>query len=88
MICCACKVSDNTKSNSYSNDQTDSILSENQNESTSLSTVNLNLNKKGMNFGFINIQGICGNELSKFSKFNLMLTSEKNKKLHVFLLSQ
>ena len=27
MICCACKDSDNTKSNSYSSDQTDSILS-------------------------------------------------------------
>ena len=85
MICCACKYLDNTKSNSYSNDHTDSILSENQNESTSLSTVNLNLKKKGMDFGFINIQGICGNKLSKFSEINLMLTSERNKNLHVFL---
>ena len=63
MICCACKDSDNTESNSYfsyinnsfmtevtetnlsdvscSNDQT----SENQNESTSLAAVNLNLKK-------------------------------------------
>ena len=50
MICCACKESDNTKSNSYSNDQTYSILSENQTESTSLSTVNLNLKKEGYEF--------------------------------------
>ena len=69
---------------SCSNDQTDSILLENQNESTSVSTVNLNLKKKGMNFGFINIQGICGNELSKFSEINLMLTSETMKNLHAF----
>ena len=37
-----------------------------------------------MNFCFINIQGICGNELSKFSEINLMLISERNKNLHVF----
>ena len=101
MICCACKDSDNTESNSYfsyinnsfmtevtetnlsdvscSNDQT----SENQNESTSLSAVNLNLKRKGMNFGFINIQGVYGNEMSKFSEINLMITSETNKNLHV-----
>ena len=69
---------------SCSNDQTGSILSENQNERTSLFTVYLDLKKKGMNFGFINIQGIYGNELSKFSKINLMLTSETNKNLNAF----
>ena len=36
-----------------------------------------------MNFGFINIQGICGNELSKFSEINSMLASERNKNLRV-----
>ena len=44
----------------------------------------MNLKKKGTNFGFINIQGICGNELSKFSDINLMLTLETNKNLQMF----
>ena len=66
---------------SCSNDQTDFILSENQNKSTPFE-----LKKKGINFIFRNIQGIRGNEMSKFSEINLMLTSETNKNLHVFLL--
>ena len=59
------------------NDQTDSFFVGN-------SKRNLNLKKKGMNFGFINIQVICGNEMSKFPEINSMVTSETNTNLHVF----
>ena len=48
------------------------------NDSNSVSSVNLNLKKKGINIGFLNVQGICGKDMSKFSEINLMLT------LHVF----
>ena len=54
------------------------------NVSDSVSSVNLNLKKKGINVGFLNVQGICGKEMSKFSEINLMLTSSENKNLHVF----
>ena len=54
------------------------------NDSNSVSSVNLNLKKKGINIGFLNVQGICGKDMSKFSEINLMLTSSENKNLHVF----
>ena len=54
------------------------------NDSNSVSSVNLNLNKKGINIGFLNVQGICGKDMSKFSEINLMLNSSENKNLHVF----
>lgn len=54
------------------------------NESKSVSSVNLNLKKKGINIGFLNVQGICGKNMSKFSEINLMLTSPVNKNIHIF----
>ena len=47
-------------------------------------TVNLKLMKKGINIGFLNVQGLCGKEMSKFAEINLMLYSQENKKLHIF----
>ena len=34
------------------------------------------------------MQGICGWEMGKFSEINLMLTSQENKKLHVFAMCE
>ena len=70
----------------FSNNLTDG-LSEGQSisgdsiEGISDETVaNLRLCKKGMNMGFLNIQGLS----SKFSEIQILLTSEENKNLHIF----
>ena len=57
-------------------------------KSTLDTSVNLNLKKKGINIGFLNIQGICGKEMVKFSEINLMLSSQENKKLHAFAMCE
>ena len=60
-------------------------------KSTLDTSVNLNLKKKGINVGFLNIQGICGicgKEMVKFSEINLMLSSQENKKLHAFTMCE
>ena len=36
----------------------------------------------------INIQGICGQNMSKYSELKLMLTAEENRNLHIFGLSE
>ena len=36
----------------------------------------------------LNIQGICGKEMVKFSEINLMLSSQENKKLHAFAMCE
>ena len=33
-----------------------------------------NLNSRGMNIGHLNIQGICGEKLGKFSELKVVLT--------------
>ena len=57
-------------------------------KSTLDTSVNLNLKKKGINITFLNIQGICGKEMVKFSEINLMLPSQENKKLHAFAMCE
>ncbi len=49
---------------------------------------NLSLPCKGFNIGYLNIQGICGTNLSKFEELKCMLTSDKNNQLHVFGISE
>ena len=44
--------------------------------------------KKGYNIGHLNIQGLCGDKLSKFSEISLMLTSKENEKLNIFGMSE
>ena len=45
-------------------------------------------NAKGYNIGHLNIQGLCGDKLSKFSEISFMLTSKENEKLHIFGMSE
>ena len=47
--------------------------------------IDLNLSKKGMNMGHLNIQGICGEKLSKLL---VLLSSPKNNNVHVFGISE
>ena len=43
---------------------------------------------KGLNFGHLNIQGICGKNMCKFSEIKAMLTSPANNSLHIFGISE
>ena len=74
----------------YSNrSYTEEQLQHSEHSKSHLDTsVNLNLKKKGINIGFLNIQGICGKEMVKFSEINLMLSSQENKKLHAFAMCE
>ena len=40
-------------------------------------SISANLMKKGYNIAHLNVQGLCGDKLSKFSEISLMLTSKK-----------
>ena len=52
-------------------------------------TVNdLQLSKKGMNIGFLNVQGLCSRDMTKFSEIELMMTSERNKNLSILSLCE
>ena len=48
----------------------------------------INLQNKGYNIGHLNIQGICGNNLCKFSELSIMLSSKDYENLHIFGLSE
>ena len=42
-------------------------------------TYNFNLSSRGLNNGHLNIQGICGENLNKFSELKVLLTLPENK---------
>ena len=48
----------------------------------------LNLTTKGLNFGHLNMQGICGQNMSKFSQIKAMLSAPVNQSLHLFGISE
>ena len=48
----------------------------------------LNLDSKGINIGDLNIQGFCGENMSKFSELKLLLTARENCNLHILGLSE
>ena len=48
--------------------------------------LHLDLSDKGLNFGHLNIQGICGRDMSKFSEIKAILNI--NKTLHMLGLSE
>ena len=62
------------KSSIFSNDSQDICL--------------FNLGSKGINIGNLNIQGICGDRMSKFSEITSVLISPVNNKLHIFGMSE
>ena len=41
-----------------------------------------------MNIGFLNVQGICSREMTKFAEIKLMMTSEENKNLSILSLCE
>ena len=43
---------------------------------------------KGLNFGHLNIQGICGKNMRKFSEIEAILTAPENRSLHIFGISE
>ena len=53
-----------------------------------LDTFSIDLNSKGTNIGHLNVQGICGDKMSKFSEISAILTAPENSKLHIFGMSE
>ena len=51
-------------------------------------SVTFNLMPKGLNFGHLNIQGICGKNMCKFSEIEAILTAPENRSLHIFGISE
>ena len=47
-----------------------------------------NLSSRGLNIGHLNIQGICGENLNKFSELKVLLTLPENNNLHILGLSE
>ena len=56
--------------------------------SNNLDTFSIDLNSKGINIGHLNVQGICGDKMSKFSEISAILTAPENSKLHIFGMSE
>ena len=48
----------------------------------------LNLGSKGINIGHLNIPGICGENMSKFSELKLLPTARENCNLHILGLNE
>ncbi|MCG7869794.1 MAG: hypothetical protein JAY74_25915 [Candidatus Thiodiazotropha taylori] len=48
----------------------------------------LNLSDKGFNFGHLNIQGICGKDMTKFEELKSLISSPVNNNLHLLGLSE
>ena len=57
-------------------------------ESIESKQLSLNLRSKGLNFGHLDIQGICGKNMCKFSEIKAILTSPENSSLHIFGISE
>lgn len=84
---CACEETHISDDNNNALQHTDAEVNDSMslssmlsNNNTKESLIDLNLCKKGMNIGFLNVQGLC----SKFSDIQVMLTAEKNANLHIF----
>ena len=52
------------------------------------STNTFNLSSRGLNISHLNIQGICGENLNKFSELKVVLTLRENNILHILGLSE
>ena len=63
-------------------------ISSDSSHNQQMHTIDLNLSNKGINMGHLNIQGICGEKLVKFSKLQSLLTASENDNVHVFGLSE
>lgn len=84
---CPCEETHVTDDNNNASQHTDAEVNDSMslssmlsNNNTQESLIDLNLCKKGMNIGFLNVQGLC----SKFSDIQVLLTTENNANLHIF----
>ena len=64
----------------------DHFQNEDYKQTINYDDLQLGLSDKGLNFGHLNIQGICGKEMSKFSEIKAILSCNKN--LHILGLSE
>ena len=67
---------------SYEQLQSNRVIRNNNN------VFNFDLTTKSFNFGHLNVQGICSQNMTKFSNLKAFLTSPVNSSLHIFGLSE
>lgn len=60
-------------------------ITENNDNHNSLS---FELPEKGFNFGHLNIQGICGRDMTKFDELKCLLRDQANRNLHILGISE
>ena len=77
-------VNENTHGSSHLIQQSSSCNTETHPGSKDESYLNLNLSNKDINVGFLNVQGLCSREMTKFSEIELFLAAEKNKNIRIF----
>ena len=74
------RINETTSNLSISRVEPISVITHADRLGTNGGTVNeLQLSRKGMNIGFLNVQGLCSRDMTKFSEIELMMTSERNK---------
>ena len=68
----------------------DEIVSNKSNPSSNdiKNVCSIKLDSKDINIGHLNVQGICGDKMTKFSEITSLLTDPVNSKLHVFGMSE
>lgn len=78
----------NSTDKTESNGKNDSNRLRNTQSCVSNNTLSFNLTSKGFNFGHLNIQGICGKQMTKFLELKAILTAPENRSLQVFGISE
>ncbi|MEW8542134.1 MAG: endonuclease/exonuclease/phosphatase family protein, partial [Candidatus Thiodiazotropha sp.] len=81
---CDLSADDDSHRSNHLIQQASTFDTETRHESNDESYLNLNLSNKGINIGFLNVQGLCSRGMTKFSEIELLLTAETNKNIHVF----
>ena len=81
-----------TASNNISNSrnvESESLLTcNNELDCNEGSALNLQLCKKGMNIGVLNVQGLCSRDMTKNLEIELMMTSEENANVSILSLCE
>ena len=78
----------NNNISSNVNDQLQSVNDIISSHSSNSDFLNFELTAKGFNFAHLNVQGLCGQNMSKFSQLKTMLNNPINSSLHLIGLSE
>ena len=78
----------NNNISSNVNDQLQSVNDIISSHSSNSDFLNFELTAKGFNFAHLNVQGLCGQNMSKFSQLKTLLNNPINSSLHLIGLSE